>query len=70
MKRPTIYFYINWILLVSGIVVAILWVNEANTIGRGFISKYLAPIAFGPPILAPLFMVLDRRARSRRLDDN
>lgn len=35
----------RWVL---GSVVAVAWVVEASTVGRGFISTYLAPLAFGP----------------------
>lgn len=39
-------------LQIIGTLVAVAWVVESTTRGRGFISTYLAPFAFGPLIIA------------------
>jgi hypothetical protein len=48
-------------LQVIGTVVAVAWMWEATTRGRGFISTNLAPFAFGPLIIAGIMMMLERR---------
>ena len=48
MNQKSIRIYLQ----VIGSIVAVAWLIEAITIGKGFISTYLAPFAFGPLIIA------------------
>jgi predicted anti-sigma-YlaC factor YlaD len=40
-----------------GSLVAVAWLVEAFTVGRGFVSTYLAPLAFGPLVVAALIQL-------------
>ena len=42
------------VLQTIGTIVAVAWFVEIMTFGKGFISTYLAPFAFGPLIIAAL----------------
>jgi len=50
-------------LQVIGTVVAVAWFVESMTRGRGFISTYLAPFAFGPLIIAGIMQMVERREK-------
>jgi hypothetical protein len=49
-------------LQIIGSIVAIAWVVEAQTIGRGFISTYLAPFAFIPLFIGSIMFLIELRA--------
>ena len=50
---------------IVGSLVAVAWFIESTTQGRGFISTYLAPFAFGPLLIASLMGVYEKkRAKS------
>ena len=51
-------------LQVIGTVVAVAWFWEATTRGRGFISTYLAPFAFGPLIIAGIMRKSERQPKN------
>jgi hypothetical protein len=48
-------------LVITGSLVAVAWFIEATTQGRGFISTYLAPLAFGPLLIAELMRMNERK---------
>jgi hypothetical protein len=51
-------------LQVIGTVVAVAWFLEAMTCGRGFISTYLAPFAFGPLLIAGIMRKSEIRPKN------
>jgi len=51
-------------LQIIGTVVAVAWFWEATTRGRGFISTYLAPFAFGPLVIAGIMRMLERQEKN------
>ena len=52
---------LGWTLWALSMALALAWLVEANTVGRGFISTYLAPFAIVGNLVA---MVLLRRRPS------
>lgn len=48
---------------IVGTVVAVAWFIESITLGRGFISTYLAPFAFGPLFIAAVMQMNEKRRR-------
>lgn len=46
---------------IVGTLVALAWFIESATLGRGFISTYLAPFAFGPLLIAALMHINEKR---------
>ena len=51
-------------LQVIGSVMAVAWLIEATTVGRGFISTFLAPFAFGPLIIAAILKGNEKKDES------
>jgi hypothetical protein len=51
-------------LTIVGSIIAVAWFIEATTLGRGFISTYLAPFAFGPLLIAAL-MGMNEKKRAK-----
>jgi hypothetical protein len=49
---------------VVGSLVTAVWLTEIATVGRGFVSTYLAPLAFGPLLLAAIFFHWSLRAQN------
>ncbi len=49
----------SWVVFGVAALVSVAWLVEACTVGRGFISTYLAPVAF---LGIPLSLYLRRRA--------
>ena len=60
-------------LQIIGSVVALAWFLESQIQGRGFISTYLAPFAFGPLVIASVMLFIECRSaktRDHKLDSH
>jgi len=53
------------LLRIVGVVFSVLWFVDAVFLGGGFISRYLAPLAFGP-LLAATWIELRAQRRADR----
>ena len=51
------------ILLTIGCTVSVMWLAETLAVGKGFISTYFAPFAFGPTIIASVMMVIELKRK-------